>query len=121
MEIGWEEGAQQNVYWPQDVPRKLISPPHPDPYIGLFPHDCLFFQEVELRKIFSIIWGFQFWLIEALLSLLGINVRSETWVQENNCTITRWGKPGSAESSESLGVSVVNKPNMSQPYGATAN
>lgn len=96
-------------------------PPPLDPYIGLFPHDCLFFQEVELNKIFSIIRGFQFWLIEALLSLLGINVRSETWDQKNNYTITRWGKPGWEESSESSGVSVVNKPNMSQLSSATAN
>lgn len=107
------------MYWLKDVSRKLVFFFKLDPYIGLFPYDCLFFQEVELTKVFSIIWGFQFWLIEALLSLLGINVRSWTWVQENNYTITRWGKPGSAEYSESLGVSAVNEPNMSQRH-ATA-
>lgn len=120
MEIGWEKGAKENTDWPQDVPGKWIFFFLLAPYVGFLPYDCLFFQEVELSKIFSIIQGFQFWLIEALLSLLGINVRSWTWVQENNCTITRWGKPGSAESSESLGVSVVNRPNMSQRHGATA-
>lgn len=26
-----------------------------DPYIGLPPYDCIFFQEVKLSKIFSII------------------------------------------------------------------
>lgn len=105
--------------WPQDICGKLTFLLL-DPYIGLFPYGCLFFQEAELRKIFSIIWGFQFWLIEALLSLSGINVRSWTWVQENNCTITRWEKPGVVESLESLGVTLVNEPDMSQHYRATA-
>jgi hypothetical protein len=87
---------------------------------GLFSCDSLCLQEADLSKIFSITQGLHLWLIEALLSLLRINARSWTWVQENNCTNTRWGKPGSAKASESLRVSVVNEPSMTQQRGATA-
>lgn len=98
----------------------LCSPPPQLIPTGLFSCDSLCFQEADLSKIFSITQGFHFWLIEALLSLLRINVRSWTWVQENNCINTRWGKPGSAKASESLGVSVVSEPSVTQQHGATA-